>query len=602
MSCITAGTWRRWALVGAAWLIAAAPMLQAQTAGRRPNFVVIVADDLGMSDIGAYGGEIRTPSIDDLARRGVRYTGFYVSPTCSPTRAMLLSGMDNHLSGLGNFASYIAPNQEGKPGYEGTLSQRVAALPAILKDGGYHTYMVGKWHLGKSPDLIPRARGFERDFSLLEGGGSYYNFDGLNHSSDPSQFTEDGEYLDKLPGGYYATKTYTDKVIEYIESNKNDGKPFFAYVAHQAPHDPLQMPDSWLRRYRGFYDCGWDSVRTDRSAKMRNLGLLTGQVGTAPRLWYVPAWEDMTPAAQSTVARKMELYASMVEILDQEVGRLVSYLRESGQLDNTYIIFLSDNGPESADPVTNAKNAPGFSIDANWLARTFDIDFASWGRKNGYISYGASWAQVSAAPFFGAKGTLFEGGIRAPLIVMGPGGHGAGSVNQDARLHVTDIAPTILDLAGVEQPSRFHGRDVLPMQGVSWSRMLRGEAASPRTDNDWLGFELFGQKALIQGPWKAVSMHEPLGNENWQLFNLAEDIGEQRDLAAERPEVLRGLTALWDQYARVNNVVIPNRHPFEQMAKRLPARPAVLADDWPPGAEPDWGEEADEPLSCYERK
>lgn len=579
------------------------PALTAQEAGDQPNFLVIVADDMGMSDMGLFGGEIRTPSLDDLARRGVRYTGFYVSPTCSPTRVMLLSGMDNHLAGMGNFYSYVAPNQEGIPGYEGVLNDRVAALPAILQAEGYHTYMVGKWHLGKEPHQIPRARGFERDFSMLEGGGSYFDFSGLNEGSDPSQFTEDGEYLTELPGDYYATRTYTDKMIEYIESNRADGRPFFAYVAHQAPHDPLQMPNDWLRRYKGWYDCGWDSVRTDRTARMRELGILDPEAEKAPRLWYVPGWERMTPAAQTTTARRMELYASIVEYMDEQIGRLIAYLEETGELDNTYILFFSDNGPESSDAIQTAQNAPPFALQANWLARTYDLDYPSWGRRGAFISYGTPWAQVSATPFFGLKGTLFEGGIRSPLVIVTPDGRGAGSINRDAMLHVMDVAPTLLELAGIEQPSSFEGRPVLPMQGRSWAPMLRGQGASPRTANDWLAFELFGQRAVRQGPWKALWLHPPLGTGDWQLFNLAEDIGEQKDLASANPDVLARLLELWDEYVEEDNVVLPDRHPFEQMEKQLPARPAVLDDDWPPGAEPNYGEEDDEePLTCYVRK
>lgn len=590
----------------AALAVCAAPALTAQrTAPKQPNFVVIVADDMGFSDLGSFGGDIETPTLDDLAKRGTRYTGFYVSATCSPTRAMLLSGIDNHLAGVGNFYAYTAPNQLGVPGYEGQLNHQVAALPELLKAGGYHTYMTGKWHLGKDPDKIPGARGFERDFTLLEGGGAYYNDAGLNEDADPSQYTEDGKYLDKLPGGFYATKTYTDKMIEYIESNRGDGKPFFAYVAHQAPHDPFQTPKKSLRKYRGWYDCGWDQLRFDREVKLRDMGLMPSDASRAPRYWYVPAWDDMTPAAQTTMARKMELYASMVESMDEQIGRLVAYLRETGELENTYIIVLSDNGPETSDAISAAQNSPAYSLEANWLARTYDIDFASWGRPGSFISYGASWAQVSATPFFGSKGSLYEGGIRAPLIVVAPDGRGAGSINTQAMLHATDLAPTILDIAGIPQATTFDGHPVLPMQGKSWRGMIEGRAASPRGDDEWIAFELFGQRAVREGPWKLLWQYQPFGTEGWQLFNLDRDLAEQHDVAAEQPEVLARMLAHWNAYVTTNNVILPNRNPFEQMAKRLPARPEVLDDHWPRGAEPNYGEvkaDEDAPLACYVRK
>ena len=437
---------------------------------------------------------------------------------------------------------------------------------------------------------------------MLEGGGSYFDFDGLNEGSDPSQFTEDGEYVTELPSDYYATTTYTDKIIEYIESNRGDGQPYFAYVAHQAPHDPFQMPDEWLRRYKGWYDCGWDSVRTDRLTRMIDIGVLASGSAKGPRLWYVPGWDKMTPAAQTTTARKMELYASMVEYMDQEIGRLIAYLDDTGQLDNTYILFFSDNGPESSDALQTAMSAPPFALGANWLARTYALDYASWGRRGSFISYGTPWAQVSATPFFGVKGTLLEGGIRSPLIVVTPDGQGQGNINREALLHVTDIAPTLLELAGIPQPTTFQGRDVLPMQGLSWASLMRGDVDSPRGNDDWLAFELFGQRAVRQGPWKAVSLLPPLGPGDWQLFNLEQDLGEQRDVSSENPQIMARMIDHWDTYVETNNVILPNRNPFEQMEKQLPARPQVLDDNWPPGAEPNWGAEEDEPLTCYVRK
>ena len=251
-------------LVSLAATLVAPVVASAADAPRRPNIVVILADDMGFADMGSFGGEIRTPNLDSLAKDGVRFTNFYTHASCSPTRSMLLSGVDTHLNGLGNMSEWIAPNQRGAVGYEGYLNDRVATLPQLLKDAGYHTYMVGKWHLGKSPELIPRARGFERDFSLLDGGGSYWDMTNITASSPKSVFTEDGRYLTKLPEDYYATKTYTDKLIGYIDANRGDGKPFFAYVAHQAPHDPYHLPRDWRNRHPGEYDKGWDAVRQER--------------------------------------------------------------------------------------------------------------------------------------------------------------------------------------------------------------------------------------------------------------------------------------------------------------------------------------------------
>src|SRR5579871_2057564 len=264
--------------------LAAFAIASAQNAPRRPNIVIILGDDLGFSDIGSFGSEIRTPNLDSLAMNGVRFINFYTHATCSPTRSMLLTGVDTHLNGLGNMDEWAAPNQWGVDGYEGYLNNRVVTLPQLLKDAGYHTYMVGKWHLGKSPDQIPAARGFERDFSLLDGAGSYWDMTNFTAAAPKSVFTEDGRYLTRLPKDYYATKTYTDKLIGYIDANRDDGKPFFAYVAHQAPHDPYHLPQDWRTRHVGQYDIGWDAVRQARLKRQIELGIVPSGTRLAERM------------------------------------------------------------------------------------------------------------------------------------------------------------------------------------------------------------------------------------------------------------------------------------------------------------------------------
>ena len=255
----------------------AAPAGTADTS-RRPNIVIILGDDMGFADMGSFGGEIRTPNLDALASDGVRFTNFYTHASCSPTRSVLLTGVDTHLNGLGNMDEWTAPNQRGAVGYEGYLNNRVVTLPQLLKDAGYHTYMVGKWHLGKAPDRIPAARGFERNFALLDGAGSYWDMWNFPGASPKSTFTEDGRYLTQLPKDYYATETYTDKMIGFIDANRGDGKPFFAYVAHQAPHDPYHLPKEWRNRHVGQYDRGWDAVREERIND--NLNLTAGYKST----------------------------------------------------------------------------------------------------------------------------------------------------------------------------------------------------------------------------------------------------------------------------------------------------------------------------------
>ena len=556
--------------------------LQTDVKNKRPNFLLIVADDMGYSDLGSYGGEINTPVLDDLAQQGMRYTNFYVSPTFSVTRSMLLTGTDNHIAGLGNMGELNAPNQVGQPGYEGVLNKRVASIASLLRVGGYHTYMVGKWHLGLAPDQIPHARGFERDFSLLVGGGSHFDDRwNIEWQIPVAPYTEDGRPVDKLPKDFYSTKNYTDKTIQFIEEGRHDGKPFFAYMAFTAPHGPLQVPDDWLRRYKNHYDEGWDGIRKKRLARMQNLGILEEGVNTADRLWFLPRSSSLAPALRVMLGRKMELYASMVEYMDDQIGRVFNYLKEIGEYDNTVIIFISDNGAEGNDlrgMVAGRAGTLGFIHAMNNFAEN---GHNSIGRKGTYAEYGPAWAQVSMAPFRLYKGLLTEGGIRSPLIVSGPGVKGAGVINKEAVLHVMDITPTLLELAGIQHPATFDGREIAPVQGKSWANMLNGTSRSPRGSDDWLGWELFGNRALRQGDWKISWHYEPFGTWDWQLFNLARDPGEQYDLSDEFSGKRQQLIAFWDEYQESNGVIIGNRSPFEGARKALPDA-VYEADQYPP--------------------
>ncbi len=548
----------------------------------RPNFLLIVADDLGYSDLGNYGGEINTPVLDNLSKKGVRFTNFYVSPTCSVTRSMLLTGTDNHIAGLGNMGELLAPNQMGKPGYEGVLNKRVASVAELLRDNGYHTYMAGKWHLGLKADQIPHARGFDRDFSLLVGGGSHFDDQwNLEWQIPKAPYTEDGRPLEKLPKGFYSTKTYTDKTIQFIEEGRKDGKPFFAYMAFTAPHGPLHLPDDWLRRYKNRYDEGWDGIRQQRLARMKELGIVDKGVNVADRLYFLPRSTALTPAVRVMQGRKMELYAGMVEYMDDQIGRVFDYLKQIGEYDNTVVIFISDNGAEGNDlraMVAGQVGSFGFLHAMNNFA---EDGHNSLGRKGTYAEYGPAWAQVSSVPFRLYKGWVSEGGIRSPLIVSGPGVQGAGELNKKAVLHVIDIVPTVLELAGIEHPSTYKGREIAPVQGKSWVGMLAGRTQSPRTSDDWLGWELFNNRAIRQGNWKISWLYRPFGTYDWQLFNLAEDPGEQYDLSDKFPEKKKELVALWDEYVQMNGVIIGERSPFERARRALPD-PVPEFDSYPP--------------------
>lgn len=518
----------------------------ARAQDQRPNILLIVADDAGYADLGSFGGEIQTPNLDALASVGVRFTQFTASATCSPSRSMLLSGTDNHVAGLGSMAEFTAPNQAGAPGYEGHLSDRVAALPALLAEAGYNTFMAGKWHMGEDPGRIPAARGFARDLALIPGGGSHLD-DMWGAMGERQAYTYNGEVLKALRPGFHSSVDYTAAIIANIEEHRGDGKPFFAYLALQAPHDPFQPPAEWRDRYRGRYDQGYDVIRSARIERMKALGILDPEATVFPRLPNVPAWEALSDQEKRQSARAMELYAAMLEHMDANIGGLIGYLKTAGLHDDTLIIFMSDNGPEG--------NL--MPMGAPWDNSRFE----DWGKQGTFIQYGPAWAQVGAGPLRMFKGFLAEGGIRVPLIVAGQGVQGSARMS-DAFAHVMDIPATILDLAGVAHPDSFKGKPVAPLQGKSLAPILSGESDSVRGPADWIGWEIFGNRAIRQGDWKLVWLCKPFGPGDWQLYDVKADPGEMNDLSAAHPDIRDDLVRHWDDYAAANNVIIPDRSPI----------------------------------------
>jgi arylsulfatase A-like enzyme len=532
----------------------------------KPNILLIVADDMGYSDLGCFGGEINTPNIDALAARGLRATDFYVAPSCSPTRSMMLTGTDNHIAGIGNMAEWTGPMQRGRPGYEGYLNTRVVTVASLLRDAGYHTYMAGKWHLGEKPDQWPAARGFERDLSLLQGAGSHWSdMLGLLPSEPKVTYTRNGERVKELPADYYSSKGLTDFIIQNIDEYSQDGKPFFAYLAYQAPHGPLAVPDGWRDRYKGRYDKGYDVIRAERLDRQKRLGITGQDVVTFPRLPNIPAWDTLTDEERRLAARKMERYAAMIEYMDDQIGRLIDHLQKAGKYDNTLVVFFSDNGAAGEDMgelVT--KLAPEAK---DWFDKTFDNRPENWGRPGSCIEYGPAWAQVSSVPFRQFKGVVADGGIRAPLIVSGAGVEHQGVIDHSV-LHVMDILPTFLESSGVEHPARLPGCKVALPQGKSMWPLLAGRESEIRTDGDWLGWELFGNRAIRQGDWKLLCLLEGAGGTgDWELFNLKDDPAEMHDLSATHPEKRQAMLKLWDEYVKTNGVIVSDAGPF---AKREP--------------------------------
>ncbi|WP_022683511.1 arylsulfatase [Sphingobium bisphenolivorans] len=530
-------------------------------AAQRPNFLLIVADDLGWSDLGSFGGEIATPNLDAIATAGVRFTGFHTAPTCSPTRSMLLSGVDNHQAGLGSMAETLQPGQTGQPGYEGYLNDRVASIAELLHEGGYRTLMAGKWHLGLTPERGPAARGFERSYALLQGLGNHFGADQTHawKAIDAAPTYRDNGKIVSYPKGRFSADYFTDRLIGFLEEGAKDKRPFFAYLPYSTPHWPIQAPAEVIAKYKGRYDAGYEALREARLKRQKELGLVPADL-TPHELVDVKPWASLTPQEKAVEARKMEVYAAMVDRMDENVGRVVATLKRLGKYDDTVIIFLADNGPEG-----NAIDAPHQAALKPEGAAKLGIDnsLGNIGAATSYLGYGPGWAQANSSPSWLVKGYPTEGGTRVTAFAAGP--HIAGGRIASAFLSVTDVAPTLLDLAGQTQPASFAGRPILPFQGHSLVPVLSGSQGAVRQSSEPVGTELFYRRALRKGDWKAVYLpasgsaypRKSVGNGTWQLFNVAKDPAETHDLAPSEPVKLRELIADWDSYAREKGVVLP---------------------------------------------
>ena len=521
----------------------------------RPNIVLIVADDLGWSDLGSFGGEIHTPNLDNLAFSGLRLTNFYVAPTCSPTRSMLLSGTDNHLAGLGNMEEELGPNQKGRPGYEGYLNRDVISFATLLQEAGYRTMMSGKWHLGASLELGPESRGFDDAFVIANGISNHFRQERIVgfkvDEITKAPYRENGISVD-LKEPFYSSELYTDKIIQYIEKHRKDNKfknnPFFAYAAYSAPHWPLQAPDYYIKKYEDNYHAGYRAIKSGRLENMKKMGLIKEDLNPEEsNLW--PKWSQLNENTKQEEAKKMAVYAAMVEALDFHIGRLVNFLDKSELLNNTVIIFLSDNGAEGNDPGVILENA-------RWIPKNFDNSIENMGRANSHISYGPRWAEVSAAPFKDFKAFPSEGGIISPAFITYPGFKRQGRID-GAFSTVMDIAPTLLDIANIDYPKNtYKGMKVHPLKGKSMIDFLMERKNKIHSNQYVMGWELFNRGAIRQGIWKIVFIEKPHGDGEWSLYNLKEDPLEQNNLADINKDKLKEMMLLWYEYKENNGVII----------------------------------------------
>ncbi|MEP0842875.1 MAG: arylsulfatase [Phycisphaerae bacterium] len=503
-----------WLMVGLPMFVAAAQT----TPPRRPNIILIMADDMGFSDLGCYGSEIATPNLDRLAGGGLRFTQFYNTARCCPTRAALLTGLYAHQAGVGHMVS-----SRPQPGYRGFLNEKCVTLAEALKQGGYRTYMAGKWHVGEQRPHWPVDRGFERYFGLVSGGSNYFR-------RDPERImARDDQPYEPPAEGFYMTDAFTDAAIGFIQ--EHDGRqPFFLYLAYTAPHWPLHALPADIERYKGKYLKGWDVLRAERHARQIEMGLVDKRWLLTPRPVgrNTPAWADVPEAQRAAWDLKMAVYAAQIDRMDQNIGRLLQTLAASGHDQNTLILFLSDNGgcAESID-----RGKPGEPP----------------GGKDSFLSYGVAWANASNTPFRLYKHWVHEGGIATPLIAHWPGVIKPGGITDQVG-HVIDLMATCLDAARVEYPKTYAGREIAPLEGKSLVPVFEGRR---REGHAYLFWEHEGNRAVRQGQWKLVAQH----GKPWELYDLQADRTELNDLADQHPQRVKEMAAQYEAWARRAGVV-----------------------------------------------
>ncbi|MDZ3833616.1 MAG: arylsulfatase [Sphingopyxis sp.] len=545
----------------------------------RPNIVILLADDWGFTDVGAFGAEFATPNIDALARSGMRFSNFHVAGSCSPTRAMLQTGVMNHRAGLGNMPETIPDEHKGKPGYDTVMNHRVVTIAQMLKAAGYRTYLTGKWHLGNDPTRLPGARGYDRAFSLGASGADNFAQRPIEVLYDKADWTEDGRPA-TLPPGYYSSRFVVQKALDYIEGDRASGRPFFASINFLANHIPIQAPDGDIARYAAMYRDGWTALRAARARRAAALGIIPE--GTA--MVTMPTtrdWTKLDEKERKSAIRVMQAYAGMATAMDREVGRLVAHLKRTGDYENTIFVFLSDNGAEPTNPYATLRGRV-------FLGLRYNTAIENIGRPNSFSNIGAGWASAAASPLSGYKFSATEGGLRVPLIIAWPGSTRvqSGAVS-NGFAHVTDIVPTLAGLADVPlHGGTWQGKAVEPITGRSLIPMLGDAGASVHGDRP-LGYELSGNAALFRGDYKLVRNLAPTGDGRWRLFNIRTDPGETNDLAAALPDRFSAMMADYRAYAKANGVLdMPagytadaqiQRYAFEQRGRKQLIRLGAVA-------------------------
>lgn len=518
---------------------------------RRPNIVLILADDLGFSDLASYGSEISTPNLDELARQGLRFSNFHMAANCAPSRAMLLTGVDSHRAGVPNIEEAISAQQSASPLYRGTLRENVVTVATLLKDQGYNTYMAGKWHLGyKKPEMRPINQGFEKTVMMPLSGADNWEQKSYLPAYSRVDWFENGEKI-QLPEDFYSSEYIVDRTIEFIGAEREDDKPFFSYVAFQAVHFPVQAPRAYTDKYLDTYTDGWSALREQRYDAAQQLGLVPENVPMTT-IRFAREWDSLTADQQAFHAKSMAVYAGMVDAMDHHIGRLVQHLKDIGEYDNTIFIFTSDNGAEPTEAVDKSR------ILSVWMSLVgYDRNIETLGERGSYNYIGPEFASAAVSPFGQFKFYSGEGGLRVPMIISG-----APIVNDlkgqflPTFTHVTDVTPTILQLTNTSAPgANYKGREVEPVIGKSLVPLLDGSASDVYAPQDAIGYEMGGNAALYKGDYKLAYNRPPQGDNEWHLYNIKLDPGEASDLREIEPNVFEELLRDYQNYAEQNGVV-----------------------------------------------
>ena len=506
----------------------------------KPNILLIVADDLGYTDLGSFGSEISTPNINFLSQNGVTFTNFHTSPLCAPTRAMLLSGVSNHIAGIG-----IQGYNSDLFGYEGKLSNRIKTIPSILNTSDYYTFISGKWHLGGDLDSDPIKKGFDESYVLLPGAGNHYSNRKVIKSYPDSSYSENGKKT-VWKQGNYSTDYFTDKIIEYISNSKTKNKPFFAFATYTSPHWPLQVDEEFSKKYEGTYDSGYDNLKEERFNNLKKLNIISSSASLPKSHQRLKPWNDLSKSDKKIESKKMELYAGMIENLDFNIGRIINYLKKIHEYENTLIVFMSDNGAAAEDFYNNPIYGP-------YLKNNFSVEYDDMGKENSFISLGTGWAEASSAPFKFFKGLPTQGGIVSPLIISG---YGVGRKDYFSKKFITllDIAPTLYDFGKIDFKNNNFD---LSLQGSSLKKYLSGKNNYIHKKGYVFGFEHSGYSFIMKDNWKLVNYESPFDINNFELYNLKNDPIEEINLKEKEVEIFNDLLYEWNVFSKKNKLIFP---------------------------------------------